>query len=144
MSASPAEAATSTVAPSPEHVGFRSDGVPDRVARRILGVTEVDPRSGAGAHRTFRIAVVISALRCLITYVAIPVIIPVLSLSGWVAGPVGIALCVIAAVNGILSVRRFWRTDHPQRWTYTAFIAVVFVVLTLSTWTETSRLVAAL
>ena len=75
MSASPAEAATSTVAPPPEHVGFRSDGVPDRVARRILGVTEVDPRSGAGAHRTFRIAVVISALRCLITYVAIPVII---------------------------------------------------------------------
>lgn len=129
---------------SPQSRTWRSDRLPDRVMRRLLGIRRGDPRSGAGAHRAFRVAVVISAVRCLIIYVAIPVIIPILSLGGWIAGPVGIALCVIAAVNGVISVRRFWRTDHAQRWTYTAFIAVVFVVLTISTWTEVSRLVAEL
>ncbi|MDH5152692.1 hypothetical protein [Kocuria palustris] len=123
---------------------WRSERAADRLMRRVLRIGRIDPRSDAGAHRAFRIAVVISALRCIITYVAIPVLIPILSLGGWIAGPVGIVLCVIAAVNGVVSVRRFWRTDHAQRWTYTAFIAVVFVVLTISTWTEASRLAAQL
>lgn len=83
---------------------------------------------------------VISALRCVITYVAIPVLIPILSLAGWVAAPVGLALCAIAAVNGVVSLRRFWRADHRHRWTYTAFITVVFVILAISTVTELSRL----
>lgn len=112
--------------------------------RWLLGIREPAPRSGTGAHRTFRVAVGISALRCTITYVTLPVLIPLLSLAGWIAGPVGLALCAIAAVNGVVSVRRFWRADHARRWTYTAFIVVVFVILTISTWTEAIRLVAAL
>lgn len=108
--------------------------------RRFSGVTEVDRRSGEGAHRAFRISVVLSALRCVITYVAIPVLVPLLSLSGWVAGPVGIALCAVAAVNGVISVRRFWRADHRHRWTFTFFIGIVFVILTVSTITELHRM----
>lgn len=132
---SPAAAAPAIV-PS----GFRSDRAADRVMRRILGIAGVDLRSGEGAHRTFRISVVVSALRCLITYVAIPVLVPILSLAGWVAAPVGIVLCAIAAVNGVISLRRFWRADHSHRWTYTAFISVVFVILAISTITELGRL----
>lgn len=131
-------------APAQSSSGFRSDGAPDRIMRRLTGVTELDRRSGAGAHRAFRISVVLSALRCLITYVAIPIIIPILSLSGWVAGPVGIALCAVAAINGVVSVRRFWRADHRHRWTYTFFIVIVFAILTVSTITELSRLGVAL
>lgn len=119
---------------------FRSDAAADRGMRRALGVSDVDLGSGAGAHRTFRISVVISALRCVITYVAVPVVVPLLSLSGWVAAPVGLALCLVAAVNGVVSLRRFWRADHPQRWTYTVFIAIVFVILTVATVTELNRI----
>lgn len=120
--------------------GFRSARTADRLMRRVLGVRKSETSSGEGAHRTFRISVVISAIRCLITYVAIPVLVPLLSLAGWVAAPVGIALCAVAAVNGVISLRRFWRADHPQRWTYTAFIGVVFVILAISTITELGRL----
>lgn len=127
-------------APAPSSSGFRSDRAADRWMRRVLRITGVDLRSGEGAHHAFRISVVISALRCLITYVAIPVLVPILSLAGWLAAPVGIVLCAIAAVNGMISVRRFWRADHPHRWTYTAFIGVVFVILTISLTTELSRL----
>lgn len=119
---------------------FRSDRAADRWMRRALGVGGVDLSSGEGAHHTFRISVVISALRCIITYVAVPVLVPLLSLSGRVAAPVGLALCAVAAVTGVISLRRFWRADHAHRWTYTVFITIVFVILTIATITELSRL----
>ena len=120
---------------------YRSDGAADRVMRRILGVGGPDRRSTAGAHRAFRVSVMVSAVRCLITYVLIPVLVPILSLSGWVAAPVGLALCALAVVNGVVSVRRFWRADHPQRWMYTAFIGVVFVILAVALVSDLARLV---
>ncbi len=123
---------------------FRSDAPADRVMRRVLGVAEVDLGSGRGAHHTFRVSVVVSAVRCVITYVLVPVLVPLLSLAGWVAAPVGLALCLLAAVNGLVSLRRFWRADHPQRWTYTAFITVIFAILTVATLTEIDRIGAAL
>lgn len=126
--------------PSVSSAGFRSDGAADRFMRRLLRVGPPDRHGEAGAHRAFRVAVLISAVRCLITYLLIPVLVPLLSLSGWVAAPVGIALCVVAVVNGVISMRRFWRADHPQRWTYTLFMAVIFAILTVALVSDLSRL----
>lgn len=108
--------------------------------RRLLGVTGMDSAAGAGAHRAFRVSVVVSAVRCIITYLAIPVLVPLLSLSGWVAAPVGMALCVVAVVNGVVSVRRFWISDHAKRWMYTGFMGVVFVILGVAMVAELHRL----
>src|SRR5690606_35652757 len=96
--------------------------------------------SSSGALCAFCFSVMISAVRCLITYVLVPILVPILSLSGWVAAPVGMALCVLAVVNGVVSVRRFWRSDHPKRWMYTAFIGVVFVILAIALVSDLSRL----
>ena len=124
--------------------GFRSDATADRVMRRVLGIDGVDRRSSQGAHHAFRISVVVSAVRCIITYVAVPILVPLLSLSGWVAAPVGLALCLFAAVNGVISLRRFWKADHSRRWTYTIFITIVFAILTVATVTELNRIGAAI
>lgn len=123
----------------PAATGFRSDRAPDRLMRRLLGITGIDRKSGTGAHRAFRISVVTSGIRCLITYLLVPVLVPVLSLGGWVAAPVGIALCVVAVVNGILAVRRFWLSDHRSRWMYTGFMGVVFAILAVAMYTEMHR-----
>lgn len=120
--------------------GFSSYSAGDRAMRRLLRVRELDRGAGSGAHRAFRISVVISAVRCIITYLAIPILVPLLSLSGWVAAPVGIALCVVAVVNGIVSIRRFWASDHARRWLYTGFMGVVFVILGVALVTEMNRL----
>lgn len=108
--------------------------------RRLLGVTEPQAGGEAAAHRAFRISVAISGIRCLITYLLVPVLVPLLALSGWVAAPIGIALCVYAVVNGIVSMKRFWRSDHQHRWMYTIFMAVVFVVLAIALVADFSRL----
>lgn len=121
---------------------FRSDALPDRAMRRLLGITE--PRRGSimGAHRAFRSSLVISGIRCLITYLLVPILVPILSLTAWVAAPIGVVLCVFAAVNGIISVRRFWVSDHKHRWMYTWFMALVFVVLAVALTTDIMRLAA--
>lgn len=108
--------------------------------RRVLRVGTPDASANAGAHRAFRYSVAVSAVRCLITYVAIPIVFPLLSIAGWVAAPVGFALCVIAVVNGVISVRRFWVADHPRRWTYTWFMAIVFAILAVAMVSELRRM----
>ena len=125
---------------APVREGFRSNQPADRAMRRLLGVAEHDSGASAGAHRAFRVSVLVSAVRCLIMYIAIPVLVPLLSLAGWVAAPVGIALCVVAVVNGVVSVRRFWASDHPRRWMYTWFMGVVFVILAVAMVFEFSRM----
>lgn len=127
---------TTTVAAPP---AYRSDAAPDRLMRRLLGVRGVDRRSSAAAHRAFRISVVVSAIRCVITYLLIPVLVAVGTVAGWFAAPVGLALCAYAAVNGVVSVRRFWAADHKRRWMYTAFIGVVFVILAVALISDLQR-----
>lgn len=116
----------------------------DRFMRRLLRVTTVDSKAGRGAHRAFRLALIISGVRCLITYLVIPLGVPMLSFIGVVAAPVGIALCVYAIVNGVISVRRFWAADYRGKWMYTWFIAVVFIVLAFALASDISHLVGQL
>jgi len=120
--------------------GYRSDRAADRFMRGVLGISGPDRRSTQGAHRAFRVSVMVSAVRCLISYGLIPIMVPILSLSGWVATPIGMALCVLAVVNGIVSMRRFWRCDHRQRWMYTAFIGVVFIIVAVALISDLTRL----
>lgn len=113
----------------------------DRFMRRILRVSGVDKKQAAGAHRAFRNSILITAVRCLITYLAVPLLVPVSAFAGWIAAPISIALCLFAFVNGVISVRRFWISNHRHRWMYTWFMAVVFVVLTVAIVLEITRLV---
>lgn len=103
----------------------------DRFMLRLLRIRQVDPidmEAVSGAHRAFRWAIVFSAVRCTISYVLIPILIPVLNVIGSFATPISIALCVLALVNGTLGVRRFWWTDHRGKWQYTWFMALVFAI----------------
>ena len=134
------DAATMGVPAAAAAPRFRSDSAADRLMRRVFRVDRPDPRGGTGAHRAFRIAVAFSGIRCLITYLLIPVLVPVLSLSGVIAAPVGISLCVVAVVNGVVSMRRFWRADHAKRWMYTIFMGVVFAILAVALVSDLSRL----
>ncbi len=113
----------------------------DRLMRSLLRIPTIHPGSSdAAAHRGFRVSLVVSGIRCLISYLLVPILVPVVSFAGVVAAPIGIALCVIAGVNGVASVRRFWIADHRAKWMYTAFIGFVFLVLAIALATDITRL----
>lgn len=117
----------------------------DRFMRRLLRIRTIHPGSSdEAAHRGFRVSLVVSGIRCLISYLLVPILVPMISFAGIVAAPIGIALCLIAGVNGVVSVRRFWITDHRTKWMYTAFIGFVFLVLAIALATDITRLVSAL
>ena len=98
--------------------------------RRLLRVGEVvDKNAILGARRSTTAAIAISGIRCIITYLLIPILAPVIGISDAASAPVTIALSVLALVMGISGVRRFWIADHRARWAYTIFIAVIAALL---------------
>ena len=116
----------------------------DRFMLRLLRIKQVDPIDIEGvkkAHRAFRWAIVFSAIRCTITYLVIPILIPIICVAGAVATPVSVGLCVAAGINGVIGVRRFWKTDHVGKWKYTWFMAFVFLILIGTLVFEFTRLV---
>lgn len=124
----------------------RSDAPADRFMRRLLGIPEVQRSASTErkAHRGFQTSLLVSAIRCIVTYLLIPIVTPIVSFAGVLSAPIGIALCIVAAVSGVMSLRRFWVSDHRARWMYTWFIAVVFIVLAVAVTVDIMRIAGAL
>ena len=144
----PAEPATAPEAGAPAPAAaaprMRSDSAADRFMRKLLRVKARDTsvENERAAHRGFQVSMVISGIRCLITYLLIPILVPIVSFADVFAAPIGILLCVIAFISGYTSLRRFWISDHRSRWMYTAFIGVVFAILVIAVAFDISTIVS--
>ena len=84
------------------------------------------------AERAFSRSVLISGVRCSLTYVLIPFIFPLVGFGAGVGPVIGIPVGLAAIVANIVSIRRFHRADH--RWkrpmiTINALIIVLLVIL---------------
>ncbi|MEX1177119.1 MAG: hypothetical protein WEB09_01535 [Nitriliruptor sp.] len=108
---------------TPLHAPPRSAA--ERIARQLLRVEQAEPR----ALMPLKGSLVISAVRCVITYAIIPAMAPVLTGLGVLATPLAIVLSVVAGVMAVVSLRRVWLADWSRRWAYTAFILVVLALL---------------
>jgi hypothetical protein len=86
---------------------------------------------------------VVSAVRCTLTYLVIPVVAPVLGLAGVLAVPVSLVLTVVAMAMAITGLRRFWMADHRARWQYTIFIVIVLGFLVTAFVFDVVRLLSA-
>lgn len=64
------------------------------------------------AQRTFSTSVLVSAVRCTLTYVVFPFITPLIGLSSVFGAGVGVALSLVAIPANVMSIRRFQRSDH--------------------------------
>lgn len=100
---------TSTVAPAPE-------------PEATVGVNEQ-------AARVFSTSILISAVRCLLTYVLFPWVMPLLGLAGNVGPVVGITIGLVAIGFNIASIRRFWVTEHRMRGLIAVINGSVIVLL---------------
>ncbi|MGO2111902.1 MAG: hypothetical protein ACTH31_09830 [Pseudoclavibacter sp.] len=141
-----ASTAPAAAPPAPAKRRARSDSPADRFMRRLLRVPEIEPtkRHVDAAQGAFRTSLIVSGVRCIVMYLAVPILVPIAGLAEWFAAPIGIVLCFVAFASGIYSVRRFFLSDHRYRWMYAGFIAFVFAVLIFSLVSDISRLVTAL
>jgi hypothetical protein len=121
----------STILPGPP-TAVRSG--PDRVMRRMLRVPEERaPIPESDTHRIFGASILLSATRCLLSYIVLPIVLPAVGLARGVGPVIGIPIGVLALCFDFLGIRRFWLADHHQRWLFSAIYAavgtMVFVLL---------------
>ena len=95
--------------------------VADRFMRSLLRVEHAAPATAGQARSAFRTSVLVAAVRCLLTYIVLPFVLPFIGLAAGVTPVIGSIIAVIAIVCIVSSMRRFWRADHRARWGYTAF-----------------------
>lgn len=85
--------------------------------------------SEAAARRAFSTSMLVSATRCLLTYVVLPFVAPALGVAADVGPGLGIAIGLVAVASNVLTIRRFHAADHRWRWGYTAIAVGVIVLL---------------
>ena len=84
------------------------------------------------AQSTFSKAMLISAARCLLTYILLPFIAPLAGFSASVGPAVGIPLALVALFFDVMGIRRFFVARHKNRWIFAwIYLAVIGLVLTL-------------
>lgn len=97
----------------------------DQLARRVLGLRDAEPR----ALFDLQGSLILSCIRCILTYVVIPIAVPLVNWAEVVATPLSLLLSVAAIGFAVRSLRRVWQADWRHRWAYTGFIAVVVGLL---------------
>ncbi len=99
----------------------------DRIARQLLLIEDAAPRSLV----SLRGSLVLTAVRCVLTYALIPALAPLIGWMGALATPASLVLSLAAIALSVNSLRRVWLADYAHRWPYTAFIALVVGLLSV-------------
>ena len=92
----------------------------------------------AAAERAFSKSILVSAVRCTLTYVLIPFVFPIIGFGAGVGPWIGVPIGVAAIVANLVSIRRFHRADHKWKWPMTAInvgiigLLVVLVAIDLT------------
>ena len=101
-------------------------GPADRLMRRVLRLPVDAPAGTAeGARQAFQTSLLVATVRCLLMYIVFPFVLPAVGLASDVGPAIGLVISVAAIVCIVMSMRRFWRADHPLRWWYGALGATV-------------------
>ena len=97
--------------------------------KRLLRLPTGTTATEASARTALERSLLISTVRCLLTYVVLPFVAPVLGVATGVTPVIGLAVGLIAIYFNVASIRRFWRADHRYRWHYTALSGTVIALL---------------
>jgi hypothetical protein len=81
------------------------------------------------AARVFSTSILISATRCVLTYVVFPWLLPLAGIAGGVGPVLGITIGAVAIGFNVASIRRFHRSGHRWRWPISALNVGVIVLL---------------
>ncbi len=127
----------------PQAGSARPSAPADVFMRRLLRVPDrVEPISEADLRRGVSASVLVSATRCLLTYIVLPFVLPALRLASGVGPLIGLPLGLVAMAANVVTARRFWLADHRYRWPYTALATVILVMLAVLVGLDLSELLA--
>ena len=127
MTAAPAGVAGG-VCPFPSRGGQRSPA--DMVVRKLLRIRDRPTGlSENAAYSAFQRSMLISAIRCTLTYVIFPFVLPAAGFATGVGPVLGIAIGLVAITCDVFTIRRFFSVDHRWRWHFSAIAGTVICLL---------------
>ena len=97
--------------------------------RRLLRIPDGHTATTDAAQRAFSTSVLVSAVRCVLTYLVLPFLAPALGLAAGVGPAIGLPIEAVAIASNVMTIRRFWAADHRWRWAYTALAVTVIALL---------------
>jgi hypothetical protein len=102
----------------------------DVVMRRLLRIPDHPKKvRERDVQRLFSTSILISAVRCLLSYVVFPILAPTLGAITKVGAAIGIPIGIVALVFDIRAVRRFWLANHKYRWPFTIVYGIVIALV---------------
>ncbi|CAN5907842.1 hypothetical protein BH23ACT2_BH23ACT2_21520 [soil metagenome] len=116
----------------------------DLVVRRLLRIQDrpVDLSDGR-TYKTFQRSMGISAVRCTLTYVIFPFVLPALNFATGFGPWLGVLIGSLALVCDTLAIRRFFAVDHKYRWHFSAVALAVMALLTVLLVQDVSHIVTS-
>jgi hypothetical protein len=104
----------------------------DLFVRRLLRIRERPAGvSAASAYTAFQRSMLISAIRCTLTYVVFPFVMPAVGFATGVGPVLGILIGVVAMTCDVFTIRRFFAVDHRWRWHFSAVALSVIGLLSV-------------
>jgi hypothetical protein len=103
----------------------------DLFMRRVLRLPLMAPAgTAAGARKAFQTSMMVAGVRCVLMYLVFPFVLPAVGVARGVGPVIGLLVNTAAMVCIVMSMRRFFRADHPKRWWYAGLGGAVLVLLT--------------
>jgi hypothetical protein len=104
----------------------------DQLVRKLLLIKERPAHvSARQAETAFQKSMLISGVRCTLTYIVFPFVLPAFGIVTEVGPALGIAIGSVALVSDVYSIRRFFAADHRWRWHFSAIALCVIGLLTV-------------
>jgi len=106
----------------------------DRFMGRLLWIEEVPapPRMvnvDDRAERAFGFSLLFSGVRCILQYVILPFVLPLVGVATEAALPISFAVNLLAIGLIVYSLRRFWKIGYRYRWRYLGVALVALAML---------------
>jgi hypothetical protein len=101
-------------------------------ASRPVAVRPADVDANAAVTKAFSTSVLVSAVRCLLTYILFPWVLPLLGWASGVGPAIGLVVGVVAIGFNVASIRRFMASGHRYRYWISALnVAVIGLLVVL-------------
>lgn len=106
----------------------------DRTVERLLRVKPAEActlTAERSAENTFMASMMFTGIRCMLEYIVLPFVLPLLNLSNTIAVPLVLAVNSVALVALIHSVRKFWAIDYKHKRPFLALAVFGGMILIL-------------
>jgi hypothetical protein len=81
------------------------------------------------AERAFGASLLFSGIRCILQYVVLPFVLPLIGVAADAAVSISLVINILAIVLIIYSLRRFWQIGYRYRWQYLGVAMIALILL---------------